>query len=256
MIAFTIIYGTGNTDTLKSSRTKLTVGGAYTDDITLLGRNVSPEHGIFRIDGNQVAYTDSGFGTLVNDREVVGETVPLTPDDAVRIGEFVITHAFDSDGASPTVDDLSSSLPRVTGKTPSRRPEPTRPDLPVFSTPEEKHTRTRSSDSAPPRTSPAPTAPPSRPLPDFKQIRIPEPKKQEITQSSLAIFVIFLMVFFWPLGFLANIIAWKYLNKDAHNKEGQTDSFGCVGSLLAFNVIILVISLLVIGILVFTAVNQ
>ena len=49
MIVFTIIDREGNLDTLKSSRTKLTVGNAYTDDIMLPDRNISSEHGEFHI---------------------------------------------------------------------------------------------------------------------------------------------------------------------------------------------------------------
>ena len=253
MIVFTIVDKDGGTETLKTSRTKLTVGGAYTDDITLLGQGVSSEYGMFRITGEEVAYTDNGFGTLVSEREIVGESIPVTPADSIAIGSSVITYRFEQDTAALNPDVSSSKSTRTGVESPFQWSEPARPAPPGFPTPEAAYPRAKFTDATSSRTSSTPEAISPRPLIDFKQIKIPETKKQELTQSGLAIFILFLMVFFWPLGFLANIIAWKYINRDAHNREVQTGSSGCIGSLLVFNVIILVISLLVIGMLVFTA---
>jgi pSer/pThr/pTyr-binding forkhead associated (FHA) protein len=123
MIVFTITDTDGGVETLRTSRTKLTVGGAYTDDITLPGGNVSPEHGVFNIEGKEVVYTDNGLGTFINDREIVGETVPLAPEDAVRIGEFVISYTPEREDSIPASDPIPSGS-SFTWRTPSQKPGP------------------------------------------------------------------------------------------------------------------------------------
>jgi hypothetical protein len=101
MILFSIIDKNGDAETLKTSRTKLTVGGAHTDDIILPDGEISPEHGVFHIEGNEVVYTDNGYGTLVNDREVLGESIPVSPGDSIVIGPVVLTYTQEDENIVP-----------------------------------------------------------------------------------------------------------------------------------------------------------
>jgi len=140
MIVFTIIDKDGGTDILKSSRTKLTVGGAYTDDITLLGGDIPPEHGVFHIKDTEVAYTDNGFGTLVNDRKIEGESISLVLEDTVLIGEFAITCTPERGDGVPAYDlSLNESS---FGKSDLKHPaEPTKPLTGMPSIPKEDPSR-------------------------------------------------------------------------------------------------------------------
>ncbi|MBN1882426.1 MAG: FHA domain-containing protein [Deltaproteobacteria bacterium] len=86
------------------------MGCAYTDDITLLDGNVSPEHGVFEVVGEKVVYTDNGFGTFVNDKDIVGETVTLSPEDRVSIGPVIITYTLKKEEIHPAHDLSSNKL--------------------------------------------------------------------------------------------------------------------------------------------------
>lgn len=179
MIVFTITLPNGDVETLKTSRTKLTVGGAYTDDITLLNQDISPEHGVFHITGEEVIYTDNGYGTLVNNRKIVGVSIPVSPDDRVVIGTDAITYtlereeihpvrhipSFKSDVIKVTRSSYSKTLTSASGTDPSGSFSPSKtvpngiPDI---------TDETLSQTSSPPRKAPY------QALPDFKMIRPPE----------------------------------------------------------------------------------
>jgi len=266
MIVFTITRQNGDVETLKTSRTKLTVGGAYTDDITLLGGDISPEHGMFHITGEEVVYTDSGFGTLVNDREIVGETTPLAPDDAVRIDEFVITHVLEQDEVPPTVDEPPSPPPLFFVRPLFRKPEPAPHVSRIFSSirtgpshtlsaPGKKSSRRFSIPTpAPPYTLSPPGPTLARFLSRYKSTT--QSGKQVTDYKTLAndlgpvIYVVFLMIFLWPYGFLMNFINWWGLKKIGRNLEERPLDFEFFfyGKLLVVNVSILVLILLIIGI--------
>ncbi|MBN1882424.1 MAG: FHA domain-containing protein [Deltaproteobacteria bacterium] len=97
MIVFSITHPNGDVETVKTSRTKLTLGGEYTNDIILSRRGVLPEHGVFHITEGKVVYTDNGFGTFVNDRDIVNESITFSPDDSIQIGEDIITYALEKE---------------------------------------------------------------------------------------------------------------------------------------------------------------
>jgi len=136
MIVFIITRPDGDVETVKTSRTKLTVGGAYTDDISLLNRGVFSEHGVFEIAGEEVVYTDNGFGTFVNGREIVGSSAPLTPGDIVRIGEDTISYTLKREEIHPA-HDLSSNELSLNGSELKHPAEPAEPMTGTSSPPEE-----------------------------------------------------------------------------------------------------------------------
>jgi hypothetical protein len=127
MIIFTITDRDGDSTQLKTSRTMLTVGGSYTDDITLLDRDITPEHGVFKITGDEIVYTDTSFGTLVSGRGITGESVAFTPDDMVQIGGYTITCVVkQQDGVSQydlSEDELSSNKSIAKHQSPKHIPE-------------------------------------------------------------------------------------------------------------------------------------
>jgi hypothetical protein len=247
VIVFTIIDKNGNVETLKTSRTRLTVGGAYTDDITLLGGDISPEHGVFEMTGEAVVYTDKGFGTLINDRKIVGETVPLSPNDVVRIGSDTITYALDRKEVV-TSDDIPFFEADFMGKESLHSPEPTRPTSPAFSTPSDDTEPSRSSDSTPSEDSSSPDSKPflilPENLPEFIQVRLPEPTDKNKKEYIIGAVVLVLMGLFWPIGFVANLLAWGYMSKDEQYDEERPLFHGCAGMLLFINLVILGLFLL------------
>lgn len=262
MIVFTIVDKDNNVETLKTSRTKLTVGGTYTDDITLLGHGISPEHGTFEITGDEVVYIDKGFGTLVNDREVVGERVTLTPDDGVRIGEVVITFRFSRDENISTREpvsfetDFSDRAPYPHSKPAHTQvPSPSETEFsdsistaestPTWMEPQPDPASSETSDSF----ELTPLQAPSSPEPDPYEapsgdtlLKVPSPTPRDLftDNRSLAITIVLLMLFFWPVGFLANFLAWIIGNKRGAN-------FGCIKVLMFINFLITLVVAYVIG---------
>jgi len=174
MIVFSIIDKDGDTDTLKTSRTKLTVGGAYTDDITLLDDDVSSEHGVFDITKEEVIYTDNGFGTLVSGREIVGESVPISPEDRVAVGSSVVTYTLEREETVPVrhMPSFTSDVIKVTRSSYSKAFTP----APGTSSPHEE-------DPSP--ESPLQAKDVSQTAPDFELRDIPKQPSDRSCFSSL-----------------------------------------------------------------------
>ncbi|MBN1882425.1 MAG: hypothetical protein JW885_09645 [Deltaproteobacteria bacterium] len=262
MIVFTITRHDGNIETLKTSRTKLTVGGAYTDDITLLDGDVSPEHGTFEISEDVVFYIDNGYGTLVNDRNVVDKSVTVSPDDSVRVGEVVITFRFSRDENISTREpvsfetDFSDRAPYFHSK-PAHTPMPSLPETELSdsissteSTPSwtALHPDPASSETSDPFES-IPLQTPSSPRPTPYEapsgdilLDVPSSTPRDLftDNRSLAITIVLLMLFFWPIGLLANFLVWIIGNKRGAN-------FGCIRVLMFINVLITLVVAYFIG---------
>lgn len=192
MIVFTIVDKDNNVETLKTSRTKLTVGGSYTDDITLLGQGTSPEYGTFEIAGDEVVYTDNGFGTLVNNRKIMGDSVPVTQEDRIVIGSFMITYALEREEIISVLDPEPSKS-RLIRREPFHLPMPEESENRSFSpheaVPSEVPSSMRSTESqtvkAPAagtyRTSSIPVAGATRSLTKLNKLRHPDLQKSAVS---------------------------------------------------------------------------
>ena len=256
MIVFSITRPNGDVEALKTSRTKLTVGGAYTDDITLLGQDISPEHGVFHVTEEVVVYTDNGFGTLVNNREIIGQSVPVSPEDSVRIGEVVITCRSSRDEITSTREPISfeanfSDRAPYPHSKPDHTPMPSPPETeildsistaestPSWMEPQPDPASSETSDSFKPAPVQTPSSPGSDPYEapsGEKLIRIPSttPRDIEIDNKRLAITIVVLMFFFWPFGLLVNFLTWM-----TGDKRGA--HFGYIKLLMFLNFLILLI---------------
>jgi len=248
MIVFTITRPDGDIETLKTSRSRLTAGSAYTDDITLLDQDISPEHGVFEIVGDVVIYTDTGFGTQVNNREIVGEKVALTPDDDIRIGdeEVIITYRILRDENTVTSEPGSFETDFSDKVTyPHSKPAHTQAPSPPETEPADSIS---SSESPPswmeqrPDTASSEASAPYKAPSGEKLLRMPSstPRNIEIDNERLALTIVVLMLFFWPFGLLVNFLAWLTGDKQGAN-------FGYIRILMLINFLIALVVAYLIG---------
>lgn len=257
MIVLTITDKDGNVETLKTSKTKLTVGSSYTDDITILNPIISPEHGVFHISKMEVVYTDNGYGTSINEREILGKSTSVSLNDIVRIGEVTITYTLEHEDVPnqevltnredvrktssrsmqpktirnapaffqqtgpvqprfPRLAELLNKVFSITQKTPTREPGPIKPMYPFLSNLEEKLSAATEEDSA-------------------------------VDYHATAVVIAILMVVFWPVGLVANLIAWYQGYEEFSHKEEYDPDFGCITTLLSINCLFVAMILFILG---------